>query len=152
MRERDLYAGLAGGTLAIAVGSAGLAGTGAVLGDLLATAAAAMCAALLAIPGLLFLRRVRQIQAQEAALAYVGGVGVRRGVLRPAELAEEFDISSQDAAKILRKAVLEGYADGDLDDRGTFIAGMAPRCPSCGTRVSREMRGACPACGARTGG
>lgn len=152
MRERDVYAGLAGVTLGIAVGSASLAGAGAVLGDALAAGASSLCAVLFAVPGLLFLGRVRRIRAREGALAYVGDVGARRGVLRPEELAEEFRIPAQDAERILRKAVLEGYADGDVDDRGTFVVATAPRCPSCGMRLTRESHGPCPACGAWTGG
>lgn len=152
MRERDLYAGFAGVTLAIAIGSAALAGTGTVLGATFAAGASALCAVLFAVPGLLFLGRIRQIRAREAALAYVGDVGGRRGVLDPAELAEEFDIPAQDAAKILKKAVLEGYATGDVDDRGTFVASTAPRCPSCGRGLSRDSRGSCPVCGAPNGG
>lgn len=110
--------------------------------------AAALCAGVFFVPGLLFLRFWRQLESRELALAHVARLAEERGVAETKILAAELKIPEADAAKILRIAIREGKLRGTIDDGGRFSAESAPRCAACGTAVPRALEGrACPACG-----
>ncbi len=110
--------------------------------------AAALCALLFVIPGLLFLRYWQRLASRDLALAHVATVAEEAGVADAKSLAKELDIPAADAAKILRIAIREGRLRGELDAAGRFVAASARRCAACGTPVPRtEESRPCPSCG-----
>lgn len=134
------------------LGAAATAGLLALVALVLAHAfeagAAALCAAVFFVPGLLFLRYWRQLGSRELALIHVAALAEEKGVTEGKALGRELDIPEADATKILRIAIREGKLRGEVDDRGRFVAASAPRCGACGTAVPRSLHGSpCPSCG-----
>jgi hypothetical protein len=110
--------------------------------------AAALCALVFFIPGLLFLRYWQRLGSRELALAHAAAVAEEAGVADAKTLAEKLEIPAADATKIVRIAIREGRLRGELDPSGRFIAASTPRCAACGTPVPRSVSsGPCPSCG-----
>ncbi len=136
----------------VSLGAAATAGVLALVALVLAHAfeagAAALCAAVFFVPGLLFLRYWRQLGSRELALTHVATLAEAKGVTEGKALGQELDIPEADATKILRIAIREGKLRGEVDDGGRFVAVSAPRCGACGNAVPRGLRGGpCPSCG-----
>lgn len=111
--------------------------------------AAALCAAVLFIPGLLFLREWRRLYVRDLALVHAAQLAEEEGVTDGKALGERLHVPEADAAKILRIAIREGRLWGEVDDKGRFVSGTAPRCAACGAAVPRaSVPGPCPSCGA----
>ena len=110
--------------------------------------AAAACAVVFFVPGLLFLRYWRQLGSRELALAHVARLAEEAGVADAKDLAQTLEVAEADATKILRIAIREGRLRGEVDAKGRFVAASAPRCATCGTAVPRSReKEACPSCG-----
>ncbi len=115
--------------------------------------AAALCAAIFFVPGLVFLRHWRRLYVRDLALAHAAKLAEEAGVVDAKTLAEKLDVPEADATKILQLAIREGLAKGEVDDRGGFVSVTAPRCTRCGKALPRSARGGpCPACGAAVPG
>lgn len=118
------------------------------LGRLFESSAAALCAALFFVPGLVFLRYWRRLYVRDLALAHAAQLAEDAGVVDAKTLAKQLDVAEADATKILQLAIREGLAAGKVDDRGGFVSATAPLCPNCGKALPRSARGGpCPACG-----
>ncbi len=136
----------------LCLGAAGTAAVLAAVGLGLAHAfeagAAALCALVFFVPGLLFLRTWRQLGSRDLALAHVAGLAEQAGVTDARALGKALDIPEADAAKVVRIALREGRLQGTLDDAGRFVSVTAPRCGACRTAVPRAaVPGTCPSCG-----
>lgn len=148
MRQVSFYRSL---TL-VCLGLAGTAGVLAAIALGLAhgqeSGAAALCAAVFLVPGLLFLRFWQRLASRDLALVHVAKLAEDAGVTDTTALAAELDVSSADAEKILRIAVREGRLKGEVDASGQFVAASAPRCVGCGAPLARSVgMGPCPRCG-----
>lgn len=110
--------------------------------------AAGLCAFAFFLPGLIFLRYWRRLYVRDVALAHAAKVAEEEGVIDAKTLAKKLDVPEADATKILRLAIREGHAKGELDAAGGFVSTGAPRCATCGKPLPKAARGgACPACG-----
>ncbi len=119
------------------------------LSRLFEASAAALCAAVFFVPGLLFLRYWRRLYVRDLALAHAAKVAEEAGVTDGKALGAQLDVSEEDATRILRTAIREGQFHGERDKKGRFVAATAPRCPTCGAAVPRITKpGVCPSCGA----
>lgn len=148
MRRVSLYRILTLFALWAAGAAAVLAVVALVLGSLFEMAAAALCAGVFFIPGLVFLRYWRRLYVRDLALMHAAKVAEEAGVVDAKTLGARLDVPPADATKILQLAIREGYAHGTVDDQGGFVAASATRCTKCGKALPRMARGgACPACG-----
>lgn len=153
MRRTSAYRSLTLLCLGAATTAAVLAAVALGLAHGFEAAAAALCAAVFVVPGLLFLRYWRRLAARDLALAHVAAIAEAAGVTDAKTLAKKLDLPEADAAKIVRIALREGRLRGELDANGRFIAASAPRCPACGTACPRVPGpAACPSCGAPLAG
>ncbi|HEY7587203.1 MAG TPA: hypothetical protein VIB49_00425 [Thermoplasmata archaeon] len=149
MRRRLWYRGLALFALVTSGTMALLAIIALGLSQALAAGAATLCAIVFFVPGLYFLNHARRLLLKDVALAHAGRFAESRGVIDAEALGKELGVPAADAAKILLKAIREGYAKGEMSEAGSFVAASAPRCASCGAPVSREPQPEkCPSCGA----
>lgn len=149
MRRLSLYRGLTLLCLWAAGAAAVLTAVAFTLSHVFEASAAALCAAVFFVPGLVFLRYWRRLYARDVALAHAAEVAEEEGVVDAKTLGKKLDLPEADATKVLRLALQEGHAKGELDDRGGFVSATAPRCATCGTALPRSLRGgSCPACGA----
>jgi hypothetical protein len=111
--------------------------------------AAALCAAVFFVPGLLFLRHWRRLYLRDLALAHAAKLAEDAGVTDGKALGAQLEVSEEDATKILQTAIREGQFHGERDKKGRFVAATAPRCPACGVAIPRTTKaGPCPSCGA----
>ncbi len=150
MRRRPLYRVLALVCLAIAVTMAALAAIAASLGQALSAAAAGLCAGVLVVPGLIFFNQSYRLFLRDVALAHVSSIIEREGATDAPTLAKELGIPETDAARILQKAVKEGYVKGEFGRKGRFVLASAVVCPNCGEpRPKPSAGGYCEACGTR---
>ena len=111
--------------------------------------AAALCAVVFVVPGLLFLRYWRRLYIRDVALAHAAKVADEEGIVDARTLGRKLKVPEADAMKILTTSIREGHAKGELDERGRYVSSTTPRCPACGQprpRVPEATR--CPACGA----
>ena len=120
--NRSWYTVLATLSLSMASTAAILAAVGGLLGQTLAASASLLCAGVFGVPGIYFLGHVRRLAARDVALAHAGRFAQSHRVLDTADLASELHVSREDAERILRTAIREGYASGTFDDRGQFVA------------------------------
>lgn len=110
--------------------------------------AAALCAGVFFVPGLLFLRHWRRLAARDLALTHVAGLAEKAGVTDAKTLGQTLGLPEADASKIVRIALREGRLQGEINAAGVFVAASAPRCPACGQAVARSSgTGPCPSCG-----
>ena len=124
-----------------------------VLGHVAEAAAAALCAAVFFVPGLLFLRYWRQLYARDLALAHAANLADQAGVTDGKRLGAQLEVPEEDATKILAIAIREGHLSGEMDAKGRFVSATTPRCPSCRAAVPRSaVNGTCPSCGATLAG
>lgn len=115
--------------------------------------AAALCAAVFFVPGILFLRHWRRLYVRDLALAQAANLAEKAGVTDGKALGTQLEVPQEDATKILQTAIREGHLRGEMDKRGRFVSATAPRCPACGAAVPRTAsRGPCPSCGAAMAG
>lgn len=148
MRRVSLYRFLTLICLGATATALALSGIALGLAHAFEASAAALCAAVFFVPGLLFLRYWRQLGSRDLALAHVARVAEEAGVADAKALAEALHVPEADAAKILRIAIREGRLRGEVDAQGRFVAATAPRCAACGTPVPRRLvRDPCPSCG-----
>ncbi len=148
MRRTSAYRLLALGCLGVAATAAVLAVVALGLAHGFEAGAAALCALVFVIPGLLFLRYWGQLASRDLALAHVARLAEQAGVTDARSLGTALDVPEADAAKIVRIALREGRLQGEMDPRGRFVAASAPRCPACGAAYPRAAgSGTCPACG-----
>ncbi len=153
MRRVRLYRILALVCLWAAGAAAMLVAVALVLDHVAEGAAAALCAALFFVPGLLFLRYWRQLSARDLALIHAAKLADEAGVTDGKRLGELLHVPEEDARKILTIAIREGHLQGEMDAKGRFVSATTPRCPSCGAAAPRSAgRGTCPACGASMAG
>lgn len=153
MRRRTAYRFLSFFTLAIAVGAAGLAIVAFVLAHIFEAGAAALCAAVFVVPGILFLNQWRRLYARDLALAHAASLAEAAGAIDGKSLAEKLQVPPEDATKILRTAVREGVLQGTVDEEGHFVSATAPRCPKCGAVLApADAKRTCPACGTALAG
>lgn len=153
MRRVSLYRILTVFSLGAAATAGVLAAVALGLSHSFEAAAAALCAFVFLVPGLLFLRYWQRLASRDLALAHVAEVAEKAGVADAKTLGNELDVPETDAAKILKIAIREGRLKGRVDDSGRFIAESAPRCAACGVPLARTLgSGACPACGKPVGG
>jgi len=110
--------------------------------------AAAVCAAVFFVPGLLFLRYWRRLYVRDLALAQAAKIAEDAGVTDGRALGAQLEVSEEDATKILQTAIREGQFRGERDEKGRFVAATAPRCPTCKAAIPRTRKaGPCPSCG-----
>jgi len=148
MRPTSFYRFLTFLCLGAALTAIALAAVGLGLAHAFEAAAAALCAAVFFVPGILFLRQWRMLASRDLALLRVAELADEAGVTDAKALAEKLEIPEADAAKIVRIAVREGHLQGELDDKGRFVAATAPRCAACGAAAPRgSVPGPCPSCG-----
>lgn len=148
MRRISLYRFLTYVCLGGAVAAGALAAIALGLAHGFEASAAALCAVVFFVPGLLFLRYWQQLASRDLALVHAAKVAEEEGVADPKTLGEKLDVPSADATKILRIAIHEGRLRGEIDSSGRFVAADAPRCAACGAPVARSLRsGPCPSCG-----
>ncbi len=148
MRRASLYRSLMLFCFWAAGAAAVLAAVAFGLGRVFESSAAALCAAVFFVPGLGFLRHWRRLYVRDLALAHAAKLAEDAGVVDAQTLAKQLDVSEADATKILKLAIREGLAKGEVDDRGGFVSATAPRCPKCGKALAWSARGGpCPACG-----
>lgn len=153
MRRVSFYRALTLLCLWAAGAAAVLAIVAAVLSRGFEATAAALCAAVFLLPGLGFLRYWRRLYARDLALAHAAKVAEEAGVVDAKRLGEKLGVPEADASKILRMAIREGLAKGEVDDHGGFVSASAPRCAKCGKALPRSARGSpCPSCGALVAG
>ncbi len=148
MRRVSVYRFLTLFCMGAAVVALALSGIALGLAHVFEAGAAALCAAVFFVPGLLFLRYWRQLGSRDLALAHVAGVAEDMGVADAKGLGEALHLPEADAAKILRIAIREGRLQGEVDPKGLFVAASAPRCAACGAPVPRQLvHDPCPSCG-----
>ncbi len=153
MRPRGLYRSLTILSLCLSAGALLLAAAAVTFARPFEASAAALCSAVFFVPGLLFLNHWRRLRSRDLALAHAGSVADAEGVIDSAALGERLKVPKEDAGKILRTAIREGHAKGDMDAAGRYVSSTALRCPRCGTPVARNLAGgACPSCGAPLAG
>ncbi len=153
MRPRGLYRSLTILSLCLSACALLLAAVALTFARPFEASAAALCSAVFFVPGLLFLNHWRRLRSRDLALAHAGSIADKEGVIDSVALGERLKIPKEDAGKILRTAIREGHAQGEIDAAGRYVSSTAPRCPRCGTPVPRSLaRVACPACGARLAG
>jgi hypothetical protein len=122
VNRRNLYELVATGTLAMSAIGAVLATAGALLQQALGAIAAALCALVFVVPGLYFLVYARRLRARDVALAHAATFVRGRAAIRVQELAEELRVPREDAERILRIAVLEGFLQGRFEGTDRFVA------------------------------
>ncbi len=148
MRRITAYRFLTLFCLGVTVVAIALAAVAASLAHAFEAGAAALCAGVFFVPGLLFLRYWRRLGSRELALAHVANLAEGAGVAESRALGEQLEIPEADTTKILQTAIREGHLRGEVDASGRFVAASAPRCPACGTAVPRTAgAGLCPSCG-----
>ena len=131
MNRRTWYELLAAGVLALSLASAILAAAGAALQQTLGVAASSLCAVALLAPGLYFLGYSRRLRSRDLALAHTAAFVRSRDAIRIQDLADELRVPPDDADRILRMAVEEGYLDGTFESEDRFVPGrrLEPRSP-----------------------
>ncbi len=153
MHPRALYRGLTVLSLGFSAAALLLAATALLLAHAFEASAAALCAVVFFVPGLLFLNHWHRIRSRDFALAHAGAVAEAEGVIDAAALGEKLKVPKEDAGKILRTAIREGHAQGEISPDGRFVSRTAPRCPRCGKPAPRSLAGgACPSCGSPLAG
>lgn len=153
MRRLSLYRGLTLFSLWAAGAAAVLALVALVLSRSFEASAAALCAVVFVLPGLLFLRYWRTLSARDLALVHAAKIAEELGVADAATLGKRLDITEADADKIIRIAIGEGHATGTIEEDGRYVSVSAPRCPKCGRALPRAaVPGRCDRCGAAVPG
>lgn len=148
MRRITAYRFLTLFCLGAAMAAVALAAVALGLAHAFEAGAAAVCALVFFVPGLLFLRHWQLLGSRDLALAHAAGLAEAEGVVDAKTLAEKLGVPEADAAKIVRIAIHEGRLHGETDASDRFVAASAPRCAACGQPVPRSVgRGTCPACG-----
>ena len=122
MNRRNLYELVATGTLAMSAIGAVLATAGAILQQALGALAAALCALVFVVPGLYFHTYARRLRARDIALAHTATFVRGRSAVRVQDLAEELRVPREDAERILRTAVAEGFLRGRFEGTDRFVA------------------------------
>lgn len=121
MNRRNLYELAATGTLAMSAMGAVLATAGALLQQALGALAAALCALVFVVPGLYFLACARRLRSRDVALAHAATFVRGRAAIRVQDLAEELRVPREDAERILRVAVREGFLRGRFEGTDRFV-------------------------------
>ncbi len=153
MQRLSLYRLLTFLALGAAATAGVLAGVAFGLSHAFEAGAAALCALVFVVPGLLFFRYSQRLASRDLALVHVARVAEEAGVADAEMLAKALDVPAADATKIVRIAIREGRLQGEVDGAGRFVSANAPRCASCGTALPRKLAsGPCPSCGASTAG
>ena len=148
MRRVSLYRWLTFLCLVLTAGAGGLAAVALGFAHGFEAAAAALCAAVFLVPGLLFLRYWQRLESRALALVHVAEVAETEGVADARSLAEKLGIPEADVPKIVRTAIREGRLRGEVDPNGRFVAASTPRCPACDAPLPRTIGpSACPSCG-----
>ncbi len=131
MDRRTWYELLATGVLALSLTSAILAAAGAALQQTLGVAASSLCAAAFLVPGLYFLGYSRRLRSRDLALTHTAAFVRSRDAIRIKDLADDLQVPREDALRILRIAVEEGYLEGTFESEDRFVPGRhpAPRSP-----------------------
>ena len=122
MNRRALYELLAAGTLGLSGVGVVLAIAGAVFQQVLGVAAASLCAGVLLVPGLSFLVFSRRLASRDLALKHVASFAEGRETMPIQDLADELRVPREDALRILRIAIEEGYLRGRFRGPDTFVA------------------------------
>lgn len=126
MNRRTGYEWLSAAALGISAGGAVLAIAGAALQQALGVAAASLCAVAFLVPGLFFLAYSRRLRVRDLALAHTAGFVRTRESIRIQDLADELKVPLQDAERILRIAIQEGYLTGTFESGDRFVSGPSP--------------------------
>jgi len=134
VNRRTWYELLAAGVLALSLASAILAAAGAALQQTLGVAASSLCAVAFLVPGLYLLGYSRRLRSRDLVLAHAAAFVRSRDAIRIPELADELQVPPDDANRILRLAVEEGYLEGTFESEDRFVPGRPP------TPRSREER------------
>jgi hypothetical protein len=113
---------LAAGTLGLSAFGAVLAIAGAALQQVLGVAAASLCTVVFLVPGLYFLAFSRRLRSRDLALVHTAAFVKARDAIEVQELADELHVSREDAKRILRIAVQEGYVLGTFERDDRFVA------------------------------
>jgi hypothetical protein len=131
VNRRTGYELLATGVLALSLVSAILAAAGAALQQTLGVAASSLCAAAFLVPGLYFLGYSRRLRSRDLALAHAAAFVRSRDGIRIRDLADELQVPPDDADRILRMAVEEGYLEGTFESEDRFVPRrrLDPRSP-----------------------
>ena len=126
MNRRVWYEVLAAGVLALSLTSAILAAAGAAFQQTLGVAASSLCAVAFLVPGLYFLGYSRRLRSRDLALAHAAAFVRSRDAIRIPELANELQVPPDDADRILRMAIEEGYLEGTFESGDRFVPGRPP--------------------------
>jgi hypothetical protein len=134
VNRRNLYELVATGTLAMSAIGAVLATAGAILQQALGALAASLCAVVFVVPGLYFLAYARRLRARDVALAHAATFVRGHAAIRVQDLAEELRVAREDAERILRIAVREGFLRGRFEGPDRFVADPDSVGPAGGSR------------------
>ena len=126
MNRRTWYELLAAGVLALSLASAILAAAGAALQQTLGVAASSLCAVAFLVPGLYFLGYSRRLRSRDLALVHTAAFVRSRDAIRIRDLADELQVPPDDADRILRMAIEEGYLEGTFESEDRFVPGHLP--------------------------
>jgi hypothetical protein len=134
VNRRNPYELVAIGTLAMSAIGAVLATAGAILQQALGALAASLCALVFVVPGLYFLAHARRLRARDVALAHAATFVRGHAAIRVQDLAEELRVAREDAERILRIAVREGFLRGRFEGTDRFVADPDSVGPAGGSR------------------
>jgi len=126
VNRRTWYELLAAGVLALSLASAILAAAGAALQQTLGVAASSLCAVAFLVPGLYFLGYSRRLRSRDLALLHTAAFVRSRDAIRIRDLADELQVPPDDADRILRMAIEEGYLEGTFESEDRFVPGRLP--------------------------
>ena len=122
MNRRMPYEWVATVTLTMSAMGAVLATAGAILRQTLGALAAALCAFVFVVPGLYLLTYARRLRSRDIALDHAATFVRGRAAIRVQDLAEELRVPREDAERILRVAVQEGFLRGRFEGTDRFVA------------------------------
>lgn len=120
MNRRIFYELVAAGILGMSAIGAILAAAGAILQQALGAIAASLCALVFFVPGLYVLAYARRLRTREVALAHAATFVKERSAIRVQDLADELRVRRDDAERILRTAVREGFLRGRFEGSDRF--------------------------------
>jgi len=147
VRVETVYGWVGRFGLLVASVAAGFAVVGLLTFETASAGASAACATLFFIPGLVFALQAKRLRLRDLALKHVATFMEARGVVDMETVSGELSVPRTDSERIVRRAIAEGYAQGEIDRKGRFVARSAARCPQCGTPLPTGAGPRCVACG-----